>query len=91
MQIEVFKDVDRVWSRWHGQRCPLCKEGILADGVGHRTKLLSGVLHNYRQIAAWCGHCKEGIVIADPIEEVGMQDFLEAKRQFEQENLPVAA
>ena len=90
MEFEVFDDVDRIWSRWHGQCCPMCKEGILADGVWKRTKVIAGTAHKYRQVAAWCNKCGEGIVINDPIEEVGFDDFLEAKRLFEQDDLAVA-
>lgn len=90
MKFKVFDDVDRMWSRWHGQGCPLCKEGTLSDGVRKRTKVIAGTAHTYRQVAAWCNHCGEGIVISDPIEEVGFEDFLEAKRVFEQDDVSVA-
>ena len=83
MDVAVFKDVDKIWSKWHGQCCPMCREGVLSDGVRSRTKEVAGVVYEYKQTAAWCNTCGDGVIIDNPIQEVDIEDFLEAKRQFE--------
>ncbi|MGN6387875.1 MAG: YgiT-type zinc finger protein [Burkholderiaceae bacterium] len=87
MKVKIFTDVDKRWSKWHGQRCPICKEGTLADGVRERSIALGGATYSYQQTASWCGHCDEGLIIHNPIREIGMEEFLEAQRRFAREEM----
>jgi hypothetical protein len=80
MEVEVFQDVDQIWSKWHGQCCPMCREGMLSDGVRYGTKEIAGVEYKYKQVASWCDTCGDGVIINNPIKEVPLEEFLEAQR-----------
>lgn len=82
MKIRIFADVEKRWSKWHGQRCPICEEGVLSDGVRERTVMIADVPYSYTQTASWCDTCEEGLTIYNPIREIGMEEFLEAQRRF---------
>ena len=88
MMIKTFGDVQHRWSKWHGQCCPMCRQGSLTDGVRERSAPTpDGKTVTFKQIAAWCSHCEEGLVIHSPIREVDMAEFLRAKSLFEAEQL----
>lgn len=82
MKIKIFADVEQRWSKWHGQRCPVCEEGSLADGTRERSVSIAGAAYTYTQTASWCSHCDEGLIIHNPIKEIGIEEFLEAQRQL---------
>lgn len=76
MKFQAFDDVDRKWSKWHGQRCPICREGMLTDGIRSKQGSHHDRSYVYTQTASWCGKCDEGLVISDPIQEVDIMEFL---------------
>lgn len=59
----------------------------MADGLRERSVVLGGAAYSYRQTAARYSQCDEGLIIHNPIGEIGMQEFLEAQQRFVREEM----
>ena len=52
-------------SKWHGEQCPVCFTGTLADGVKDEKVTRQGTVFQYKQNGAYCSNCGDGIVTSD--------------------------
>lgn len=56
-------------SKWDGQPCPLCGEGILLDGAKPLAQDYKGHRFTSETRGAFCDHCGDGFVELDATEE----------------------
>jgi HTH-type transcriptional regulator / antitoxin MqsA len=59
----------KVASKWNGQPCPICGEGILHDGVKTVAQKYKGRVFTSTTAGAFCDHCADGFAMPDPREE----------------------
>lgn len=64
-------------SKWHGQPCPLCNDGILSDGVKKTEEHYKGVPFVSLVHGAFCNHCHDGFPEFDPKQETAWLAFRE--------------
>lgn len=62
-------------SKWHGQPCPLCFEGILREGEKNQELEYRGQTYRYTIKGAFCDHCLDGFPVSAPKEEADWQAF----------------
>lgn len=62
-------------SKWHGQPCPLCGEGTLADSSRQTEERYKGRSFAVLIQGAFCNHCQDGFPEFDPVQEAAWQDF----------------
>lgn len=78
----IFNGVQCRLSKWHGQRCPVCGEGLLVNGLCS----VSSASYTFKQAAAscvksdWCHKCDEALVAYNSAESAEWNEFLEAER-----------
>ncbi len=62
-------------SKWNGQACPICGEGVLHDGRKTMTQEYKG--HPYQTLVhgAFCDKCDEAILVHDAAEEAAWLAF----------------
>lgn len=56
-------------SKWHGQPCPLCNKGILADSTRQTEELYKGRPFSTLVRGAFCNHCPDGFPEFDAEQE----------------------
>ena len=77
-------------SKWHGEQCPVCFKGTLADGVKDEKVTYQGAVFQYKQAGAYCSNCGDGIVtgdIHDDEEWVGFRAAVDATIAKEMETI----
>lgn len=62
-------------SKWHGQPCPLCGAGILADTVRLTEEQYKGQSFSSLVHGAFCTHCQDGFPEYNPQQEAEWQTF----------------
>lgn len=62
-------------SKWHGQPCPLCGEGVLKNGTRSMLQTYKGRDYATDAYGAFCTHCGDGFVEFDKAEEDGWLAF----------------
>lgn len=62
-------------SKWHGQPCPLCDEGILSDSVRPTEEEYKGHSFSVLIRGAFCSHCQDGFPEFDAEQEATWQAF----------------
>lgn len=75
-------------SKWNGQPCPVCAEGVLHEGSKTVTQEYKGHTYHTQVRGAFCDKCDEGVLIHDAAEEAAWQAFRnhvdhEAARELE--------
>lgn len=53
------------YSKWHGQTCPVCFDGILADGERTGEITYQSAVFKWHQRGAFCPVCGDGMVEGD--------------------------
>ena len=62
-------------SKWHGQSCPLCGEGVLADAERTTEEQYKGHTFSATIRGAFCNHCLDGFPEYDAQQEAAWQAF----------------
>lgn len=62
-------------SKWHGQPCPLCGKGTLADSIRQTEELYKGRPFSALIQGAFCSHCQDGFPEFVPGQEAAWQAF----------------
>ncbi len=62
-------------SKWDGQPCPLCGEGILRDGAKPLVQDYKGRRFSAETRGAFCDHCSDGFIEFDPADEAAWLAF----------------
>lgn len=62
-------------SKWIGQVCPVCAEGVLHDNTKTITQSYKGHTYSSQTHGAFCNQCAEGFVEFDAAEESAWIDF----------------
>ena len=73
-------------SKWHGQPCPLCGEGVLSDSSKNVVERYKGVPFTLLVRGAFCNHCHDGFPEFDPKQEarwVAFRDSIDAEESAE--------
>ena len=76
MAVNVASKASNTLTRkWDGQRCPLCGEGTLHNGVKTISQKYKGKVFASNAHGAFCNHCGDGFVEPDPKEELAWLAF----------------
>ncbi|MEQ1589293.1 MAG: type II toxin-antitoxin system MqsA family antitoxin [Gallionella sp.] len=73
-------------SKWHGQPCPLCGEGVLSDASKNVVERYKGVPFTLLVRGAFCNYCHDGFPEFDPKQEarwVAFRDSIDAEESAE--------
>ncbi len=73
-------------SKWHGQPCPLCGEGVLSDSSKNVVERYKGVPFTLLVRGAFCNHCHDGFPEFDPKQEarwIAFRDSIDAEESAE--------
>ena len=62
-------------SKWNGQPCALCAQGMLHDGIQTQEQRYKGQIFSSQVRGAFCDHCKDGFVEYDAAEETAWLAF----------------
>jgi len=62
-------------SKWNGQACPICAEGILHDGSKTVTQEYKGHPYQAKVRGAFCDKCEEAILIYNADEDAAWMAF----------------
>ena len=62
-------------SKWNGQACPVCAEGVLHDGSKTVTQDYKGHPYQSQVRGAFCDKCDEAILVYDAAEEAAWLAF----------------
>jgi putative zinc finger/helix-turn-helix YgiT family protein len=63
-------------TKWNGEPCPSCRNGILNHGVKKTVFDYRGKSFEYEQLGAWCRQCPEGVLTGD--ETTATEPLLDA-------------
>ena len=63
-------------TKWNGEPCPSCRNGILNHGVKKTVFDYRGKSFEYEQLGAWCRQCSEGVLTGD--ETTATEPLLDA-------------
>lgn len=62
-------------SKWHGEHCPACDDGVLRDGTKLVTQEYKGHKYKSRMRGAFCDKCDEAVLAHDATEEAAWLEF----------------
>lgn len=73
-------------SKWHGQPCPLCNAGTLADATRQTQATYKDHVFTMQTRGAFCDHCQDGFPEFDPEQErtwLAFRDRIDAEEAAE--------
>ncbi|MDP2829439.1 MAG: type II toxin-antitoxin system MqsA family antitoxin [Sulfuricellaceae bacterium] len=62
-------------SKWQGQACPLCGDGVLVDSIKKAEEQYKGRSFTSTIHGAFCDHCQDGFPEFDPEQEIAWTAF----------------
>jgi len=62
-------------SKWNGQACPVCAEGVLHDGIKTLAQEYKGHAYELKMRGAFCDKCDEAVLVYDAAEEAAWLAF----------------